>query len=349
MGDRVPAAPSYAPRGAATTVVRAAYGAMPARLPEHLPAPAALAGRTMGTTWSARMALPAGCRDETARHAIQAALDEVVAQMSTWEPTSDITRFNLAAPGWHELPDRFFHVLSHALALARDSGGAYDPTVGPLVNAWGFGPHQRAFEPPSPAVIDAARARCGWQRVRLDAARQAAYQPGGACLDLSSIAKGHGVDRAASALDALGITQYLVEVGGELRARGRRPDGQPWRVAVEVPDASGDHTLALPLEACSIATSGDYRRHAGSGDARYAHTIDPRTGQPVRNRVASVSVLHRECMQADALATVLTVLGEAEGLAYARRHDLAALFILRDARDYRVVATPAFQALASSR
>lgn len=340
----MPLAPSYAPRGMAAPTVRVAYGAMP--LPSLTLA--ALAGATMGTTWSARMALPAGCRDDAARHAIQAALDEVVAQMSTWESVSDITRFNQSATGWLALPDGFFHVLRHALALAKDSSGAYDPTVGPLVNAWGFGPHQRAFEPPSPTAIDAARARCGWQRVQLDTARQAAYQPGGAYLDLSSIAKGYGVDRAALALDALGITQYLVEVGGELRARGMRPDGQPWRVAIEVPDASDNHALALPLQDHSIATSGDYRRHAGSGDARYAHTIDPRTGQPVRNNVASVSVLHRECMQADALATVLTVLGEADGLAYARRHGLAALFILRDAHDYRVVATPAFQTLTQT-
>lgn len=335
--------PSYAPRGAPATAVNLAYGAMPA-MPT---ASAALAGATMGTTWSARLALPRGRTEAEARHAIQAALDDVVAQMSTWEPDSDITRYNRAATGWQTLPAGFFHVLSHALALAEDSGGAYDPTVGPLVNAWGFGPHQRAFEPPSPSAIEAARTRCGWRRVQLDAQHQAALQPGGAYLDLSSIAKGYGVDRAAMALDALGITQYLVEVGGELRARGKRPDGQPWRVAIEVPDASDDHALALPLRDHSIATSGDYRRHAGSGDERYAHTIDPRTGLPVRNGLASVTVLHPGCMQADALATALTVLGEEEGLAYARRHELAALFILRERDAWRVVATPAFQALAA--
>ncbi|WP_414631134.1 FAD:protein FMN transferase [Achromobacter insolitus] len=335
--------PSYAPRGAPATAVSLAYGAMPA-MPT---ASAALAGATMGTTWSARLALPRGRTEAEARHAIQAALDDVVAQMSTWEPDSDITRYNRAATGWQTLPAGFFHVLSHALALAEDSGGAYDPTVGPLVNAWGFGPHQRAFEPPSPSAIEAARTRCGWRRVQLDAQHQAALQPGGAYLDLSSIAKGYGVDRAAMALDALGITQYLVEVGGELRARGKRPDGQPWRVAIEVPDASDDHALALPLRDHSIATSGDYRRHAGNGDERYAHTIDPRTGLPVRNNLASVTVLHPGCMEADALATALTVLGEEEGLAYARRHELAALFILRERDAWRVVATPAFQALAA--
>lgn len=338
--------PSYAPRGAAAPAVRVGYGAMPARPAAQA---AALAGATMGTTWSARMALPAGVAEATARLAIQAAVDEVVTQMSTWEADSDITRYNRAGPGWQALPDGFFHVLRHALRLAEDCGGAYDPTVGPLVNAWGFGPHHRAHEPPSAAAIQAARDRCGWRRVRLDEDRQAAYQAGGTYLDLSSIAKGYGVDRAAMALDALGITDYLVEVGGELRARGRRPDGQPWRVAIEVPDASDAHALALPLADCSIATSGDYRRHAGDGDARYAHTIDPRTGHPVRNALASVTVLHPVCMQADALATALTVLGEAEGLAYARRHALAALFIVRERDAWRVVATPPFETLALAR
>ncbi len=239
--------PSYAPRGAVMAAPRVSFGGLPARA-------AALAGATMGTTWSARLALPAGRDEAAARQAIQAALDEVVAQMSTWEPESDISRYNRAGPGWRELPAAFFHVLRHALALAEDSDGAYDPTVGPLVNAWGFGPWQRGFEPPSPAAIDAARARCGWRRVALDPARQAAHQPGGIYLDLSSIAKGYGVDRAAQALDALGLTDYLVEVGGELRARGQRPDGQPWRVAVEVPDGSDAHALALPLRDLAIAT-----------------------------------------------------------------------------------------------
>ncbi len=334
--------PSYAPRGAApaASTLHVSFDALPLRA-------AALAGATMGTTWSARLALPAGATEALARQAIQAALDDVVAQMSTWETESDISRYNRAEPGWRELPAAFFHVLHHAMVLAEDSGGAYDPTVGPLVNAWGFGPWQRAFEPPSPAAIDAARLRCGWRRVRLDDARQAAHQPGGVYLDLSSIAKGYGVDRAAQALDALGVANYLVEVGGELRARGKRPDGAPWRVAVEVPDGSDNHALALPLQDLCIATSGDYRRHAGDGDARYAHTIDPRSGQPVRNGVASVTVLHAGCMQADALATALTVLGERDGLAYADRHQLAALFILREGNGYRVAATAAFQALAA--
>ena len=245
----------------------------------------------MGTTWSARLALPAGCAETSARQAIQAALDEVVAEMR-------------ALLG-------FWRVLTHRAGAGRRKRAAPDPTVGPLVNAWGFGPHQRASNRPRPPPSKRP-ARALRLATREAGPRTPRRLAGRRHLDLSSIAKGHGVDRAAQALDALGATGYLVEVGGELRAR-LRPDGQPWRVAVEVPDASDAHALALPLRDLSIATSGDYRRHAGSGDARYAHTIDPRDGQPVRNGVASVTVLHADCMQADALATALTVLGETEG------------------------------------
>lgn len=344
--------PSYAPAGPGpaspprpAAAMPAGYGALPA---VRAAAPAALAGATMGTTWSARLALPPGLAAPAARMAIQRALDEVVAQMSTWDEASDLSRYNRAAPGWHALPGDCLHVLRHALELAAATGGAYDPTVGPLVNAWGFGPPPHPSEPPSAATLQAARQRCGWRRIRLDPAIHGVWQPGGAYLDLSAIAKGYGVDRAAQALDGLGIAHYLVEVGGELRARGRRPDGQPWQVAVEVPDGSDDHVLALALRDRSIATSGDYRRYRDTAAGRYAHTLDPRTGRPVDNGVASVTVVHAGCMQADALATALTVLGERDGLAHAHRHGLAALFIVRDAQHLRLAASDAFAALAGA-
>jgi len=334
--------PASAPRPVA---LPAGYGAVPAVASA---APAALAGATMGTTWSARLALPPGLAAQAARAAIQRALDSVVAQMSTWDDASDLSRYNRAAPGWQALPADCLHVVRHALRLAADTGGAYDPTVGPLVNAWGFGPPPHPSEPPSAAAIDALRPRCGWRRVQLDDAAGRAWQPGGAYLDLSAIAKGYGVDCAARALDDAGVAHYLVEVGGELRARGQRPDGQPWRVAIEVPDGSDDHALALPLQNRSIATSGDYRRYRDSAGGRYAHTLDPRTGRPIDNGVASVTVVHDHCMQADALATALTVLGERDGLAYARRHALAALFIVRDGQRLRLAASDAFAALAAA-
>lgn len=325
-------------------VTLAGYHVAP--LPIAFTTPTALAGVTMGTTWSAKLALPFGVSGTAARQAIQQALDDVVAQMSTWDETSNLSRYNEAPAGWQALPDHCFHVLRHALQLASDTQGAYDPTIGPIVNAWGFGPPPYASEPPTTQTIQSLQQRCGWQRVRLSDDGQSAWQPGGVYLDFSSIAKGYGVDLAARALIALGVRDYLVEVGGELRAQGKRPDGQPWRVAIEIPDGTDDHALALVLTDHTIATSGDYRRYRDSSAGRYAHTIDPRTGRPISNDVASVTVLHDHCMQADALATALTVLGEDEGLAYAQRHRLAALFIMRDRQGFRLTASDRFNELA---
>ncbi|OZI20874.1 thiamine biosynthesis protein ApbE [Bordetella genomosp. 9] len=323
-------------------------GAIRARFDGVRGLPRALAGASMGTTWSARLAAPVGVAEHLLRAAIQGALDEVVAQMSHWEPDSDITRYNGAPSGWVALPAAFRAVLDYGLHVADATDGAYDPAIGALVRAWGFGPRQRAYEPPSGPAIEAARQRGGWRRVRREGDR--AWQDGGVQLDLSAIAKGYGVDRAAWALDALGVRDYLVEVGGELRARGNRPDGQPWRVAVEWPD-SGAQAAAVVLRGQSIATSGDYRRYFLHKDdagvrRRYSHTLDPRNGRPVDNDVASVTVLHPGCMQADAWATALTVLGLEAGLQCARRHGLSALFIVRaragQPQGLRMRATPGF-------
>jgi thiamine biosynthesis lipoprotein len=329
---------SYAPPRSATQdpkATRAAYGGLPGR-------PCALAGATMGTTWSARLSLPAFLSEDTVRLAIQAALDVVVAQMSHWDSDTDLMRYNQASSGWIELPAQCREVLDYALWLAQETGGAYDPTIGPLVQAWGFGPHQRAFEPPGPDAIASARARCGWRRVEREGAR--ARQTGGTALDLSSIAKGYGVDRAGLALRELGVTDYLVEAGGEFLAHGRRPDGQPWRVAVESP-SGGAHAAQVRLADSAIATSGDYRRFIERDGHRHAHTLDPRTGRSIDNLVASVSVVHPGCMQADALATALTVLGLEDGMRFAERHALAALFVVRQADGFQIHSTAPFAAM----
>ncbi len=303
--------------------------------------PCALAGATMGTTWSARLALPAGVDEAMARRAIQSALDEVVAQMSHWEDATAITRYNRASVGWQALPAGMLEVLDCGLEVARLTDGAYDPTLGALVQAWGFGPHQRAYEPPASAALDAARARGGWQRVRRDGCH--AWQDGGVLLDFSSIAKGYGVDCAARALQALGVADFLLEAGGELRAQGLRPDGLPWRVAIEWPDGGG-HADYVVLDRQAIATSGDYRRYFQHAGKRHSHTLDPRSGQPVDNGVASVTVLHASCMQADAWATALTVLGAEAGLRMANAQGLAALFLIRGVHGLEPRASQAFVA-----
>lgn len=306
---------------------------------------ATLAGETMGTTWTVRVAAPADCDFVALRARIQHALDRVVAQMSTYLPASDLSRFNAAPAGaWLPLRGEFLAVLTAALVLARETDGAFDPTVGPLVDLWGFGPAGRRTEPPPATMIDAVAARVGWARVGLDAARQRARQPGGVRLDLSSIAKGFGVDEVADCLRDAGLPCHLVEVGGELRGAGTKPDGKPWWVALERPRADLPETV-VALHGLSVATSGDYRRYFDSGGIRYAHTIDPRTGRPVTHGLVAATVLHPSCMQADALATALTVLGPQAGLDFACARGIAALFVARRGDGVVETMTPAFRAM----
>ncbi|MCH6483220.1 FAD:protein FMN transferase [Pseudoxanthomonas sp. LH2527] len=309
----------------------------------------ALHGQTMGTTWSVQCVSATRFDLHTLHDAVQARLDEVVAQMSTWEAKADITRFNHAAAGeWFALQEDFLHVLTAALAIAATSEGAFDPTVSPLVAAWGFGAHAGTRGRPTNADLVAARACVGWQHLRFDPAQGRIRQPGGVMLDLSAIAKGYGVDVVAALLKRRGIDAALVEVGGELYGYGRKADGQPWRVLVESsPDEEADSAdmepRVLALEGLAVATSGD-RWHAYAQDGRrYSHTIDPRSGEPVTDAAAAVTVIAADAMHADAWATALTVMGASSGHAFAQRHGLAARFLQRTADGLIETMTPAFE------
>ncbi|SFS05017.1 thiamine biosynthesis lipoprotein [Dyella sp. OK004] len=302
-----------------------------------------LHGETMGTTWSARVAAPADVPLHHLQSGIQQCLDLVDGQMSTYKPHSALSRFNTAPAGtWRPLPQACFTVLTHALRLASDTGGAYDPTVGPLVNLWGFGPAARPESTPSDRAMTEARERVGWWKVKLDAANEMAYQPGGSYVDLSSVAKGYVVDLVGTWLDDAGVTSWLIEVGGELKGKGTKPDGSPWRIAIEHPDASGQHGRVVSLSGCAIATSGDYRRSYGRGGQTYSHHIDPRSGSPVPHTVASVSILAAQAMTADPLGTAMTVMGPEQGLAYARERHLAVLFVLHGEHGFEERMSPAF-------
>lgn len=290
--------------------------------------PATLAGTTMGTRWSVRLVLPARADLHALHDGIQARLDTVVAQMSDWEADSDLSRFNRAGAGsWQALPAEFFAVLTCALEIAAQSGGAFDPTVGPLVRAWGFGA-AAAPRVPAAAALEAARARLGWRRIVLDPHGRRALQPGDAALDLSGIAKGFAVDQVARELRARGIRAALVEVGGELYGYGSKPDGGAWRVLVETgSDDDGAEPCVLALDGRAVATSGDRWHWFEQDGRRYAHTLDPRTGAPAACAPAAVTVVAEDAMHADAWATALTVLGAREGLAFAQANGIAARFV----------------------
>ncbi|RYF31818.1 MAG: FAD:protein FMN transferase [Comamonadaceae bacterium] len=285
----------------------------------------------MGTTWSLRFDNPRLLSLDVVRATVERVLDRVIAQMSHWQADSDLSRYGRAPAGSvHALAPEFATVLGCALRWADASGGAFDPTVGPLAALWGFGPDAPdAWQAPAPDAMRSAHAACGWQRLPFDAAASTLQQPGGLTLDFSGIAKGFAVDQVVEALKALGLADLLVEIGGELRGVGRRPGDAPWTVQVAAPEEGGALSPPLALRDLAIATSGDRWHQREAAGRRWSHTIDPRTGQPVDHTLASVTVLHAECMQADALATVLTVLGPSEGLAFAEAHDIAALFFER--------------------
>jgi thiamine biosynthesis lipoprotein len=291
----------------------------------------AFGGVTMGTTWSAKAVLPATVDLPALAAMVQRALDTVVAQMSPWEPLSDLCRYNRAQAGsWITLPTATISVLRRAIEVAETSDGAFDPTLGALTDLWGFGPRPFSGAPPEVDAVAALREAGGWKRLTLDG--EALFQPGGLRLDLNGIAKGFGVDQAAAALDRAGVKSYLVEVGGELRGTGAKPDGQPWWVELERPPSANDaEKTVVALHGLSVATSGDYRRFFDHEGRRYAHTLDPATGAPVTHETVSVTVLAEDCTSADAWATALTVMAPDAAMAFSAQHDLAALIVSRGA------------------
>ena len=337
--------------GVTTVWFAAADRGRPAAPPVAAPTDS-LGGRTMGGTWSVRLGTPA---DPVAASRltglVQRTLDQIDGRMSTWNPASDLSRFNAhRGADWFAVPPDLAAVVAEAQQVAADTGGAFDVTVGPLVNLWGFGPARPASGPaavvPPDADIAAARVAVGHHLLEcrpsppaLRKLRPEVY------VDLSAIAQGYAADRVAADLDAAGVTDYLVDVCGEMRARGSSPAGRPWRVGIETPTPGVRRVLrTVELRDVALATSGDYRNfRVDDAGRRYSHEIDPRTGRPADNGLASVSVAHPSAARADAMATALMVLGPAEGYAFARRSGLAAMFVVRGEGRFEVRATPEFE------
>jgi thiamine biosynthesis lipoprotein len=315
-------------------------------------APLELRGPAMGTTYTVAVPrLPQAVARADVEAAVSAVLREADQHLSGWNGSSELVRVNDSrTTDWQPISPQLLEVLRESAAVSRASGGAFDVTVGPLVRAWGFGAGAAEDAPaPSQPVLDALRATIGHERLELreqpPALRKAVPV---LTLDLDGIAPGWAVDRIAGRLESLGVADYLVELGGEVRARGRSPAGRPWRVAIERPVSGQRRPLALiELDAQGVSTSGDYRDYREIGGRRVSHTIDPRTGRPVEHSLAEVTVVHASVAVADAWATALMVLGPDEGMALARRQGLAALFVTRGATadQFAESATPQFERL----
>lgn len=303
-------------------------------------------GLTMGTSWSVKInaeTLP--LPGQQLKPQLDAILNRVNREMSTYLPDSELSKINAAdSAGRIPVSASLARVLQTAQEVSRATRGAFDVTVGPLVNLWGFGPEQ-GFAVPGKEHIDAALRLVGYERLHLDPATSTLKKAHGSIyIDLSAIAKGYGVDEIADYLERLQLDNYLVEIGGEIRARGVNHDDIPWQIGIEQPVAGlrGVQRI-IKLDNMAMATSGDYRNFFEQAGIRYSHTINPRDGRPVSHGLASVTVLHPSAMLADAWATGLLVLGPDEGYATALENGLAAYFIVHGEPGFEEIFTPAFE------
>ncbi len=312
------------------------------------PVQISLHGEAMGTTYSVKI-VPEQAISDAQQADLAKTVADVIARvnslMSTYDPDSELSRFNSSPPGepFPVSPATMTNFVA-ARRIGEASGGAFDVTVGPLVNAWGFGP-DKSRRSPSDEEIAALREQVGWDKLEIDEAAGTLRKltPGLYC-DLSAIAKGYAVDQVSEKLIALGHTRHMVEIGGEVRTNGTNLDGNPWRIAIEAPDA-GERAIerVLPLAGDAMATSGDYRNFYEVDGKRLSHTIDPRTGRPITHNVGSVSVVDPSCMTADGWATALDVLGEDEGYRLAVERKMTVLFqVRRPDGTFQELATPAF-------
>lgn len=304
-----------------------------------------LSGQTMGTSWNVSI-VPTGDApgQDDLLAGIESILEQINASMSTYRADSEISRFNALPTGqWFALSPEFYAVLSTAMAVGFQSHGAYDVTVGPLVDLWGFGPQGLVDEPPADDTVTDVLERVGLDHLRLDGESQQLLKRSPVELDFSSIAKGYAVDAIARWLTAQGQDRYLVEVGGEMRLSGLSARGDPWRIAIERPDSGGREVLqAVRLTDVAVATSGDYRNYFELDGQRYSHSIDPRRGYPVAHDLVSVTVIDNSAALADAWATALIVMGYEEGMAVALEQGLAVYFIQRRGDTLHSSHTPGF-------
>ena len=287
-------------------------------------------GPTMGTTYTVKFYTTENVKKPSdLKGGVDAALVRVNKLMSTYDPNSELSVFNkLPENQFSNISEDMAYVIDKALLISEMSGGEYDITIGPLVNLWGFGPGNREDKVPSELLIDEAKSRVGYHYLKLDGRKLTKEK--NIYVDLSSIAKGYGVDMVAQVLQGRGVENYLIEIGGEILSKGVKADGTSWKVAIESP--AGGHGIVeriMSVTDISIATSGDYRNYFEKNGVRYSHTISPKTGRPITHRLVSVTVVDKTTTMADGLATAITVLGPEKGFEFAQKNGIAAYLLIK--------------------
>ncbi len=298
-------------------------------------------GQTMGTAYSVMWPKSSVDPIET-QEKIEKLLQNINSQMSTYDKDSELSLFNYAsAPHKQSVSPELAQVINLSLQLNRYTQGYFDISVGPLVNLWGFGPDNKALKAPELKQVEQAKEQIGLQAISLNTNELS--KSANRYLDLSAIAKGFAVDQVAELLDSLNLQSYLVEIGGEIRVKGVKPEGVNWKVAVEAPDFNERRVQKiLELQDVAMATSGDYRNYFEVDGKRYSHSINPFTAQPVKHRLASVTIIDRNCARADALATAMLVMGEQKATDFAFKENIRAYLIVRTDTGFKEHLSPAF-------
>jgi len=305
-----------------------------------------ISGPVFGTRYHINVVLTEDSdRLENLAQGVEQVLEDVDASMSTWRDDSELSRFNDLADQseWVEVSLPLHEVLTTARQVSELTDGAFDVTIGPVVNLWGFGPEARPEKVPGDDELAARLGAIGYENLELRSDPSSLRASPNQYIDLSAIAKGYGVDAVARYLKDEGISAYLVEIGGEVQAYGRKPDGEAWRLAIEQPVSEmREINRVVALDQHAMATSGDYRNYYESDGQRFSHTIDPEDGRPISHTLASVTVIAGDCMTADALATAFNVMGHERAKALATRENIAAYFIVRGDNGFETDYTPAF-------
>ena len=312
-------------------------------------------GSTMGTYYAVK--IPSQTLDslnlntKQLQSSIDSLLDSINQKMSTYIEDSEISRFNhYQNTDWFSISKELRQVIESSIIISQKSGGTFDITVGPLVNLWGFGIENRDELIPTDEEVKNRMAVVGYKKISTHSEPSAIKKEIVEMFcDLSGIAKGYGVDKIAELLDSLNIENYLVDIGGEIKTKGKNHLRKAWKIGISTPDDKMGIQKVVLLENKSVATSGDYRNYFEKDGIRYSHTIDPRTGRPITHRLASVTVVHDTCMIADGLATAITVLGPQNGYEFALREELPVFMIVRQQEGFIEKMTPKFKKYLSQK